>query len=65
MAQNIHLNGGPWHDRVVVIEDNRDHLHLLMNQEQKNGLIAVREGTYSQVQGRPGEFEWDGWRSHD
>lgn len=32
--------------------------------------LPVREGTYSQVGGRtgqivPGEFEWDGWVSHD
>ena len=60
MAQNVHLNGGPWHDRKIAMEDGRDHFHIL-----EPGLIKTREGMYSRVQGSPGEFEWDGWRTHD
>lgn len=29
MAQRIHLNGGPWHDKEVVVEDGRDHFHII------------------------------------
>lgn len=83
MAQTIHLNGGPWHDRVTAIEDGRDHFHIiepvediiargiaLPHEGDEFATVTTREGMYSQVHqstGRPlpGEFEWDGWRSHD
>lgn len=80
MAQTIHLNGGPWHGRTVAVEDGHDHFHIIEPAEEMLGraiaeasqdsdetfaVIRTREGMYSQVQGRPGEYEWDGWRSHD
>ncbi|WNN96075.1 hypothetical protein SEA_SCHIMMELS22_44 [Microbacterium phage Schimmels22] len=79
MYQNVHCNGGPWHDRRVAVENGRDHFHIIepvadvvareMTKEHDadEGLQVVhtREGMYSQVRGVPGEFEWDGWRSHD
>lgn len=69
MAQTIHLNGGPWHDQVVSIPHDRDHFHII-KPSQEEGIqpknnIGIREGTYSQVGGRPGEYEWDGWVTHD
>lgn len=78
MAHTVHLNGGPWHDRKVALEHNRDHFHIIESVEdavaralkapsEDDGIetVQTREGMYSQVQGLPGEFEWDGWRSHD
>lgn len=77
----VHLNGGPWHDRMVSVEDNHDHFHIVepnpsylaalrLGEAPPDGEeLANREGMYSQV-GRlstplKGEFEWDGWVSHD
>lgn len=77
MAQNIHLNGGPWHDRIVVLEDGRNHFHIIQPvdeavaaalvapPEEGFQVVQTREGIYSQVQGTPGEYEWDGWVTHD
>lgn len=81
MAQTIHLNGGPMHDQQVAIPDDRDHFHIIEpasdaiqraiqemkdeDTEQKFQRVPLREGMYSRVQGYPGEYEWDGWRSHD
>lgn len=73
MANTIHLNGGPWHGQVVAIPDDRDHFHIIMpvlsppefQQAENPSGIETREGTYSQVRGLPGEYEWDGWVSHD
>lgn len=81
MAPEIHLNGGPLHDQHFVIPDDRDHIHIMEPaadavqraiQEMKEDTpqsgfqrLPLREGMYSQVRGYPGEFEWDGWRSHD
>lgn len=81
MVQRVHLNGGPWHGRDTIVQDDRDHFHII---EPVEDVIArelgkahdapddtgfhvarTREGTYSQVQGVPGEYEWDGWVSHD
>jgi len=72
MAHAIHLNGGPWHDKVVAIEDGRDHIHLVMpdidpakmlDPTAAGERVPVKEGTYSQVLGEPDQFEWDGWGS--
>lgn len=77
MAQTIHLNGGPMHDQRVAVPDDRDHFHIIEpvgavrwalrepSGDDAIGVVSTREGMYSQVQDRPGEFEWDGWRSHD
>ena len=78
MAQTIHLNGGPMHDQRVSVSDYRDHFHIIEpvgdavwralqepSGDDAIGVVSTREGMYSQVQDRPGEFEWDGWRSHD
>lgn len=78
MAVTIHLNGGPWHDRKVALEYGRDHFHIIEPVEDavdralkapSEGdaleVVKTREGTYSQVRSVPGEFEWDGWVSHD
>lgn len=76
----VHLNGGPWHDRKVALEHKRDHFHIIepvediasrarkeLPSESDSFFPAVetREGTYSQVRGLSGEFEWDGWVTHD
>lgn len=77
MAQTVHLNGGPWHDRTTSVPDGRDHFHIIEpvdlvgrdivapSEDQKVEPLPVWEGMYSQVRGVRGEFEWDGWRSHD
>lgn len=78
MAKTITLHGGPWHGRTTAIEDGRDHIHIVepINDAVKRVLeeaegdqefitVPMREGTYSRVAGRPDDFEWDGWRSHD
>lgn len=78
MAQTVHLNGGPWHGRTTTVPDGRDHFHIIEPVEDavaraleasspEEGFTTVqsREGMYSQVRGVRGEFEWDGWRSHD
>lgn len=78
MAHTVHLNGGPWHGRATSVPEGRDHFHIIepvddaveraikaSTPEEGFQTLPVREGMYSQVQGRPGEFEWDGWRSHD
>lgn len=76
MAQIVHLNGGPWHDQVLEIPSGHDHFHIRQaTTDQQPSFLEVltgiltsvpyREGTYSQVQGRPGEYEWDGWQSHE
>lgn len=78
MAQRIRLHGGPWHGRTVEIPDNRDHFHIIEpveeiaryfinapTESEAFETAQTREGTYSRVQGYPGNYEWDGWRSHD
>ena len=78
MAPTIHLNGGPMHDQHVAIPDDRDHFHIIepVDDAVQRALqapadsdsievVSTREGMYSRVQGYPGEYEWDGWRSHD
>ncbi|QIG58136.1 hypothetical protein SEA_ZEPP_48 [Microbacterium phage Zepp] len=81
-AMRIHLNGGPMHDQLVDVPDDRNHFHILESPadaiqrairdmteppspEQGLQRLPLREGMYSQVRHYPGEFEWDGWRSHD
>lgn len=75
MGRTVRLNGGPLHGEIVTLPDNRDHIHILqpnledstfqMDEEVEIQIIPLREGIYSQVFREPGEFEWDGWRSHD
>lgn len=60
-------------DHFHIIEPVEDLIarELTMpHEEGKFETVTTREGMYSQVHevtGRPlrGEFEWDGWRSHD
>lgn len=61
MAKQVHLNGGPWHDRSIVLRDDQDHFHIA---KCVDGTVT-QTGTYSAVRHYHGEFEWDGWRSHD
>lgn len=74
MGQDVKLHGGPWHGQVVTVEDGRYHFHLLAPAEEPmNWLIhpedptpiRKKEGTYSRIAGMPGNFEWDGWVTHD
>lgn len=75
MAVTVHLNGGPWHGRTTAIPEGRDHFHIIepnvdwsaaiTAEENTPVALPTRAGTYSAVRGYPGEFEWDGWRSHD
>lgn len=77
----VHLNGGPWYDRVVAVEDDHDHFHIIAPGDgfwdfrqaevppTPTDPVPTKEGMYSQV-GRlstplKGEFEWDGWVTHD
>lgn len=77
MAHQVRLHGGPWHGRLVAVQDGRDHFHII---EPVQGVqsfleeddetpptleVRVREGMYSRVLHSPDDFEWDGWRSHD
>lgn len=72
MPKTVHLNGGPWHDRVVALQDGGNHFHIvspapprfIYGQIGPAQEIGRREGMYSQVTGYPGEFEWDGWGDH-
>lgn len=78
MAREVRLHGGPWHGRVVAIEEGRDHIHIreavqeaidrvLKEAPEDAGFaqVPIREGMYSRVFGMPNEFEWDGWRTHE
>lgn len=75
-AKTVHLNGGPWHNRVVSIDSDLDHFHISepMPDAIRRALLAgdihpgfqelrLNQGTYSQVSGPQyrNEFEWDGW----
>jgi hypothetical protein len=71
--QTVHLNGGPWHDQVLALEDGRDHLHILgvmavvdmfKDPPDEPQVLPRKEGMYSRVSNTQ-EFEWDGWVSHD
>lgn len=75
MVQEIHLNGGPWHDHRLAIPDGHKHFHIREATTDEmptfaeilTGILTTvpyREGTYSRVDKYPGEFEWDGWISH-
>jgi hypothetical protein len=70
------LHGGPWHGRVVAVQEGRDHIHIIepvaiigdfteTDDRDEPIHVETREGMYSQVAMSPGDFEWDGWRSHD
>jgi len=76
MSRTVKLHGGPWHGQLVSVEDNRDHIHVVTPIMQPptrlmdpvrhpDATLPTREGTYSQVQGEPNDFEWDGWVSRD
>ena len=72
MAQHVHLNGGPLHDRHVVVENGtrcltiQEPLQMPQNLSEVIDPIAnieTRSGHYSAVKHYPGEFEWDGWEA--
>lgn len=77
MTHAVRLHGGPWHGRTVAVQDDRDHFHIIEpvmlptefeepdDDTPVDSQVKVREGMYSQVRASPGDFEWDGWRSHD
>lgn len=75
MTDVYKLHGGPWHGRTVIVEEGRDHLHILepvgiQELGKAEGTlipdpIRTREGMYSRITRMPGHMEWDGWRSHD
>ena len=72
MAQAVRLNGGPWHGRLTAVPDGHNHFHIreLVSptadfDQLVDGTVQYREGTYSQVAQRPGEYEWDGWVTHE
>ncbi|QKN87748.1 hypothetical protein IXEL_48 [Microbacterium phage Ixel] len=60
-------------DHFHIIEPVEDVVARELNMPHPEGefaTVTTREGMYSQVHdinSRPikGEFEWDGWRSHD
>lgn len=59
-------------DHFHIIEPVQDVIARELNMPHKEGefeVVQTREGMYSQVHtvdGRvlPGEYEWDGWRTH-
>lgn len=62
----IRLHGGPAHNESLAIPDGYDHFHItVMERDREAGTYRTREGVYSQVRDRPGDFEWDGFISHD
>ena len=72
VAQHVHLNGGPLHDRHVMVETGarviviQEPLRMPQNLTEvidPIGNIETRKGHYSAVQHYPGEFEWDGWEA--
>ncbi len=59
-------------DHVHILQPVEDALREAITkeitaEEAQQGLqrVPIKEGMYSQVRGCPGEYEWDGWRSHD
>lgn len=70
----VHLNGGPLHDRYVALEPGTEcftveqplvwpaKLDDIMHQNYDT--VPTRVGHYSKTTYR-GEFEWDGWRPHE
>ena len=76
MARVVRLHGGPWHGRIVQVQDDRDHFHIIepvavvrdlteIDENTQPERVETREGMYSIVKGSPTDYEWDGWRSHD
>lgn len=73
--QKILLHGGPWHGRIVAVQDGRDHIHIVEpvgrladlfdDDSTQPTTVETHEGTYSVVRYSPTDFEWDGWISHD
>lgn len=68
VARVINLHGGPYHGQTMALEDGYDHFHVScpdLAHAEEGDMVPIREGMYSKVAGRPNDFEWDGWRSHD
>ena len=75
MAQNIKLNGGPFHGRFVAIEDHAQHFYTVHQMPEltklseplptEDSLVPTRRGRYSRVHNSPHDFEWDGYMPHD
>lgn len=74
MTKTVHLNGGPWHDRVIALQEGVNYFKVLTLDTPTGTIPAVdpgetppvesvptREGMYSRV-GHTLEFEWDGLR---
>lgn len=69
--RTIALHGGPMHGKAVAVPVGQDHIHIRGLDERVPDIfdpnpelpaqVPTREGTYSQVSGRPNDFEWDGW----
>lgn len=70
----IKLHGGPMHDKVMEVPEGTDHIHVmgidtesmkkLYRSEDPGSLedaVITKECVYSQVRGRPGDFEWEGF----
>jgi hypothetical protein len=73
MPQTIQLHGGPWHGKVVTVQDGRSHFHIIqpvpplkeLPDPDELASYPTREGIYSRVHGSIRHFEWDGYTSHD
>lgn len=80
MAKNVLLHGGPWHGRMITVQDGVDHFHIVAPAEMQppefvdnvdpnvppDATIKIKRGTYSQVAGPHNrhDYEWDGWVDH-
>ncbi|WIC89607.1 hypothetical protein SEA_GARDENB_49 [Microbacterium phage GardenB] len=72
MVRHVQLHGGPLHGRQLTIPDDMKCVTIeappqtlfTTPDHPDNEPIPSREGHYSAVAGRPGDFEWDGWRPH-
>lgn len=73
MAETVTLHGGPWHGRIVTIEQGScftiaGEFHgnlqdMLKDPTNAARYVGYKEGHYSRV-GNSHDFEWDGWRDH-
>lgn len=69
--KTVNLHGGPMHGQRFSLEDDRDHMHIVVQNpayqwgQNDSTVLPTREGMYSRVFGKPDDFEWDGFRNHD
>lgn len=76
MSRHVMLHGGPLHGKemavpagwtCIAVETFVPPAEDYFNEQPStpaDHTITTKTGHYSQVAGRPDDFEWDGWRPH-